>query len=203
LLLYCTVLLKFILNKIKKVGNMSQSKWKVVRAGMHEAAIRPQKYFHLPGVNKETVGSEQIAVNLVVLPPKAVARGHIHHKHETVIFVIRGWSLTFMGAGDEVAVAGPGEFLYISKDTGHLAVNLSDDEPVVGLICRSDPELYTNMELLPYLDEVAAAQIEELRALHAANELPKGWKEEYRKDFNIDAWVAVWQKFAEEHGVKE
>ncbi|HEU5121227.1 MAG TPA: hypothetical protein VFT59_00130, partial [Candidatus Saccharimonadales bacterium] len=61
----------------------SPKPWKTVKAGMFEAEVRPQKYFHLPGVNAETVGSEQIAVNLVVLPPKAVAKGHVHRSHET------------------------------------------------------------------------------------------------------------------------
>jgi len=169
-------------------------KWGVVKAGMFEAEVRPQKYFHLPGVNEATVGSEQIAVNLVVLPPGAVAKGHIHHAHETVIFVLDGWSLTFMGPKQELAVAGPGELLFIPKDVEHLAVNLSNTKPVVGLICRSDPKLYTSLELLPHIDEAVANKIEALRAQHEAGELPKDWKKAYRQDFNLDEWKEMWLK---------
>jgi uncharacterized RmlC-like cupin family protein len=177
--------------------------WKTVKAGMFEAQVRPQKYFHLPGVNEETVGSEQIAVNLVVLPPGAVAKGHIHHAHETVIFVLDGWSLTFMGPDQEEAIAGPGEFLFIPRNVEHLAMNLSNTKPVVGLICRSDPKLYTNLELLPHIDNAVAEKVHILRAQHEAGELPKNWKENYRQDFNLENWKDIWTKFAEEHGVKE
>jgi uncharacterized RmlC-like cupin family protein len=168
--------------------------WQVVKAGMFEAQVRPQKYLHLPGVNEATVGSEQIAVNLVVLPPGAVAKGHIHHSHETVIFVIDGWSLTFMGPTQEHAVAGPGELLFIPKDVEHLAVNLSNTKPVVGLICRSDPKLYTDLELLPHIDKAVADTIDALRVRHEAGDLPKGWKEKYRSDFNLDNWKEMWLK---------
>jgi uncharacterized RmlC-like cupin family protein len=178
-------------------------KWQTVKAGMFEAEVRPQKYFHLPGVNEATVGSEQIAVNLVVLPPGAVAKGHIHHDHETVIFVLDGWSLTFMGPDHEHAIAGPGEFLFIPKDTEHLAMNLSDTEPVVGIICRSDPKLYTSLDLLPEIDEAVAEEIAKVRALHKEGKLPEGWKENYRTDFNLDAWKSMWVKYTQEHGVRE
>lgn len=177
--------------------------WKTIKAGMFEAEVRPQKYFHLPGVNEATVGSEQIAVNLVVLPPKAVAKGHVHHGHETVIFVLDGWSLTFMGPEQEYAVAGPGEFLFIPKGVEHLAANLSTTKPVVGLICRSDPQLYTDLELLPHIDKAVAEKIDVVRAQHEAGELPEGWKERYQKDFNLETWKSVWVKYATEHGVKE
>jgi uncharacterized RmlC-like cupin family protein len=171
-----------------------KKQWKTVKAGMFEAQVRPQKYFHLPGINDQTVGSEQIAVNLVVLPPGAVAKGHIHHTHETVIFVLDGWSLTYMGPDHEEAVAGPGEFLFIPKDVEHLATNLSTTKPVVGLICRSDPQLYTNLELLPHIDEVVAKKIDEARKRHEAGELPRDWKTNYRDDFNLDGWKAMWLK---------
>jgi len=177
--------------------------WKTVKAGMFETEVRPQKYFHLPGVNQATVGSEQIAVNLVVLPPKAIAKGHVHRSHETVIFVLDGWSLTFMGPEHEYAVAGPGELLFIPKNVEHLAMNLSITKPVVGLICRSDSKLYTDLELLPEIDQAVAGKIDEVRALHEAGELPKGWKEQYRDDFNMNAWKDMWVEYAKEHGVRE
>lgn len=183
--------------------NKKAQTWKTVKAGMYEAEVRPQKYFHLPGVNEATVNSEQIAVNLVVLPPKAVAKGHIHYDHETVIFVLDGWSLTFMGPDQEHAIAGPGEFLFIPKNVEHLAVNLSATKPVVGLICRSDPQLYTNLDLLPHIDKAVADKIDIVRAQHEAGDLPEGWKTRYRQDANLDDWKAVWVKFATEHGAKE
>ncbi|HEU5121616.1 MAG TPA: hypothetical protein VFT59_02125, partial [Candidatus Saccharimonadales bacterium] len=113
------------------------------------------------------------------------------------------WSLTFMGPDQEHAIAGPGEFLFIPKNVEHLATNLSNTRPVVGLICRSDPKLYTDLELLPHIDKAIADKLEALRAQHEAGELPKGWKEHYRQDFNLESWKAMWTKYAEEHGVKE
>lgn len=177
--------------------------WKVVTAGMFEAEVRPQKYFNLPGINEATVGATQLAATMVLLPPGAVAKGHVHRGHETAIFVLDGWSLTFMGPHQDEVTAGPGELLFIPKNVEHLAVNLSDTKPVVGLIVRSDPKLYTDLELLPQIDEVVAVRIADIRARHEAGTLPEGWKQNFRSDFNLDGWKNAWLKHLEGQPIRE
>ncbi len=53
-----------------------------------------------------------------------------------------------------VLVLERGDFLYIPAGVRHLPVNLSDTEPLVGIIARTDPEEQESVVLLPDLDEL-------------------------------------------------
>ena len=159
--------------------------WKIIQTGAFETEITPQGHENIPGVNDRTAGTTQIAANLVIMPPGVKAKGHMHRDHETIIFVLKGFAVTFMGPDMEPTTQGPGDFIFIPKGVEHLPANLSMTEPVVGLVCRADPKFYESLELMPHLDDIVAGLLPKLQEKHEAGELPKDWKELYDGDYDI------------------
>jgi uncharacterized RmlC-like cupin family protein len=51
----------------------------------------------------------------------------------------------------------PGQFLYIPADTPHVPYNLSETEPVVAVIARTDPHEQESVVMLPELDALHPA----------------------------------------------
>jgi len=159
--------------------------WKIIETGTYQTEIAPQGHDNIPGVNDKTAGTTQLAANLVVMGPGVKAKGHVHHDHETIIFLLDGFAVTFMGPDQEPVIQRPGDFLFIPKGVEHLPANLSNEQPAVGLVCRSDPKFYESLELLPHIDEIAAKLLPELQAKHEAGELPADWREHYKGSFNL------------------
>lgn len=150
--------------------------WKVISVYDRDPVVGPQGQRLTATITKDICGSSQLAAGLVYMPPGVSAKAHVHNKYEMVVFVLEGFAVSLIGDDLEPAVQGPGEFLFIPAGVPHLAVNLSMDRPVVGIEVRADPAFNDDVELLPHLEEKAAAIIEQVRAKHAAGELPKGWQ---------------------------
>ena len=159
--------------------------WKLIETGTYATEIAPQGHSNIPGVNDHTAGTTQIAANLVVMEPGVKAKGHIHHDHETIIFLLDGFAVTFMGPKQEPVIQRPGDFLFIPKGVEHLPANLSNTQPAIGLVCRSDPKFYESLELLPHIDDIVAQLLPELQAKHEAGELPADWRKHYKGSFNL------------------
>lgn len=178
--------------------NTAHAHWKIIQTGSFSTEITPQGHKNIPGVNNKTAGTTQIAANLVVMSPGERAKGHVHNDHETIIFILEGWAVTFMGPEMEPTTQGPGDFLFIPKGVEHLPANLSGSDPVVGLVCRADPKFYESLELLPHLDDIVANLLPKLQEKHEAGELPEGWKQAYKGDFNLHAWKRVYAESDEQ-----
>lgn len=159
--------------------------WQVIETGTYATEFTPQGHLNIPGVNDQTAGTKQIAANLVVMAPGVKAKGHVHHHHETIIFLLDGYAVTFMGPKQTPVIQRPGDFLYIPMGTEHLPANLSNTEPAIGLVCRADPKFYESLELLPYIDDIVERLLPELQAKHAAGELPADWKKHYKGGFDL------------------
>jgi uncharacterized RmlC-like cupin family protein len=110
-------------------------------------AIRPdrevmtrQQLPYFLGVSGQTVGSQGLAMHLVVIPPGARAAPHRHIGYETAIYVLEGRVLTQWGeALEHEVISEAGEFLYVPAGVPHLAINLSDTTPARAIIARNDP----------------------------------------------------------------
>jgi uncharacterized RmlC-like cupin family protein len=92
------------------------------------------------GICERTAGSRGISMNLVVVPPGAVAEPHLHQGFETAIYQLSGRVETRYG--DELehsVITGTGDFLFIAADVPHQARNLSDAEPATAVVARNDP----------------------------------------------------------------
>ncbi len=108
---------------------------RVVPAGRSYAGEQGLDY--TPGVSAQTVGSAGLWVGTVVIPPGGRTRAHVHDHHESAFFL---------------AVARPGDYLYIPPGVPHVAVNRSQDTPAVFVGARTDPNEQESVVMRPGLD---------------------------------------------------
>ncbi|MBL8470641.1 MAG: cupin domain-containing protein [Rhodocyclaceae bacterium] len=119
-------------------------------------AVRPQREVmtrqRLPyfvGISADSVGSQGLAMHIVVIPPGARAAPHLHQGYETAIYVLEGRVETRYGRQLEHSVISEaGDFLYIPPDLPHEAINLSDSEPARAVVARNDAA--EQEKVLPY-----------------------------------------------------
>jgi uncharacterized RmlC-like cupin family protein len=110
---------------------------RVIRPGAEVA--RRQRLDYFLGVSAETCGSTGLVMHLVVLPPGAAAEPHFHDGYQTAIYQLSGRVETRWGAGlAESVLSEAGDFLFVPPGVPHQAVNLSETEPAVAIIARSD-----------------------------------------------------------------
>ena len=115
-----------------------------------EASLTKQALPYYFGISNTTTGAKGIAMNLVIIPPGASAKPHIHKGYETGIYLIQGKVETRYGEGLKFSVINEaGEFLFIPPDLPHQPFNLSQEEPAVGIVVRNDPNEQENV--VPYV----------------------------------------------------
>lgn len=101
------------------------------------------------GISRKTTGARGIAMNLVVIPPGAVAEPHFHKDFETGIYVLQGRVETRYGHKLEKSVINEaGDFVFIPPNLPHQPVNLSQTETAMGIVVRNDPNEQENV--VPY-----------------------------------------------------
>src|SRR5580700_10076385 len=123
----------------------------VLRAGT--PFIGKQGFSYAPAVSAETVGTSAIHMQLLTIPPGGRAKAHKHKAHETAIYVLRGAGGMYYGERLELhLVARSGEFMYIPANVPHLPYNMSQTEPCVAVVARTDPNEQESVVLLPELD---------------------------------------------------
>lgn len=129
---------------------------RVVRGG--ESYQGKQGFSYLAGISAETTGAQGICMHMLHIPPGGRAKAHLHENHETAIYILSGGAQMWYGENlEERVVMGPGDFLYIPAGVPHLPVNLSDTEPMVGILARTDPNEQESVVLRPDLDALAPA----------------------------------------------
>ncbi len=125
----------------------------VVRAGA--PFVGKQGFSYAPAISAETVGASAIHMQLLTMPPGARAKAHKHESHETAIYVLSGEGGMYYGERLEQHLVGrPGEFLYIPANVPHQPYNVSETEPCVAVVARTDPNEQESVVLLPELDKV-------------------------------------------------
>jgi uncharacterized RmlC-like cupin family protein len=81
------------------------------------------------------------------------AKAHKHEAHETAIYVISGEGGMYYGERlEHLVIARAGDFIYISANVPHLPYNVSQTEPCLAVIARTDPNEQESVVLLPELD---------------------------------------------------
>lgn len=137
----------------------------VLRRGQATAELAQQGGYSLSGdVTAQTVGSANLSVGMVYMPPAGKSRPHVHDQHEIAILFLDGWSITASGQNlEHIAVHGPGDYKYVAAGVPHMGINLSTTEPVIGVEARSDPNFNQDVRLLPNLDEQAERVAEYVR----------------------------------------
>ena len=112
-----------------------------------------QGFTYAAAVSAETVGARGIHMQLLTVPPGARAKAHKHERHETAIHVLSGEVGMWYGERlENHMVTSAGDFVYIPPDMPHLPYNLSQTEPAVAVVARTDPNEQESVVTLPELD---------------------------------------------------
>ena len=88
------------------------------------------------GLSAKNVGSKKLSMNVATIPPGGVAYAHIHVDFEVMLYILAGRVRHEYGAGD---------FIFIEPGVPHEVFNISDTEPVVAVVARSDASEWENI----------------------------------------------------------
>jgi uncharacterized RmlC-like cupin family protein len=101
------------------------------------------------GMCAANVGSKKLSLNVATIPPGGIAFAHIHVDFELMLYILHGRVRHEYGPGLKQAVENQaGDFLFIEAGVPHEVFNLSDTEPVVAVVARSDADEWQN--IIPY-----------------------------------------------------
>ena len=101
------------------------------------------------GMCARNVGSQNLSMNVATIPPGGVAYAHIHVGFELMLFIMQGRVRHEYGPRLEHTIEnGAGDFIFIEPDVPHEVFNMSDTEPVVAVVARSDASEWEN--IVPY-----------------------------------------------------
>src|SRR5262252_618333 len=91
------------------------------------------------GMSAKNVGASQLSMNVATIPPGGVAAAHIHVGFEVMLYILAGRVRHEYGPALESSVENQaGYFIFIEPGVPHEVFNLSDTEPVVAVVARSD-----------------------------------------------------------------
>ena len=102
-----------------------------------------------PGLSAKNVPAKHLSMNVATIPPGGVAYAHIHVGFEVMLYILKGKVRHEYGPGLKQSIENEsGDFIYIEPGVPHEVFNLSDTEPVVAVVARSDPNEWEN--IIPY-----------------------------------------------------
>ncbi|HSL82593.1 MAG TPA: cupin domain-containing protein [Thermoanaerobaculia bacterium] len=101
------------------------------------------------GMSAKNVGARELSMNVATIPPGGVAYAHVHVGFEVMLYILEGKVRHEYGEGLTKTVDnGPGDFIFIEPGVPHEVRNLSDTDPVVAVVARSDASEWEN--IVPY-----------------------------------------------------
>ena len=91
------------------------------------------------GLSAKNTDAKKLSMNVAMIPPGAVAYAHIHVDFEVMLYILEGnvrheYGLALEHRVDNTA----GDFIYIAPGIPHEVCNLSDTDPVIAVVTRSD-----------------------------------------------------------------
>ncbi|GAP94192.1 cupin domain-containing protein [Leptolyngbya sp. NIES-2104] len=112
-------------------------------------ALTNQRSPNFVGLSARTAGTTGISMELVVMPPGAIAKPHVHPAHETVLYLLKGRVEVRYGKGlEQCQVCEAGDFVFTPPGVPHQPRNLSSTEPVYIVTARNDPD--EQEKVVPY-----------------------------------------------------
>lgn len=101
------------------------------------------------GLSAKNVGASKLSMNVATIPPGGVAYAHVHVDFELMLYILQGRVRHEYGPGLRHSVENQaGDFIYIEPGVPHEVFNLSESEPVVAVVARSDASEWEN--IVPY-----------------------------------------------------
>jgi len=108
-----------------------------LRAGPNTRGWNGIKY--KTGIAARNTTAKKLSMNVATVPPGACAYAHIHVDFEVMLYILSGRVRHEYGEGLTKSLEnGPGDFIFIEPGIPHEVLNLSDTEPVIAVVARSD-----------------------------------------------------------------
>ena len=98
------------------------------------------------GLSAKNVGAKKLSMNVATIPPGGVAYAHIHVGFEVMLYILEGHVRHEYGPVLEHSLENQaGDFIFIEPGVPHEVFNLSQTEPVVAVVARSDASEWENI----------------------------------------------------------
>ena len=98
------------------------------------------------GLSSKNVNASHLSMNVATVAPGAIAYAHIHDGFELMLYLLEGRVRHIYGEQLEKSVDNEaGDFIFIEPGVPHEVYNLSDTEPVVAVVARSDASEWQNI----------------------------------------------------------
>lgn len=101
------------------------------------------------GLSAKNVTARRLSMNVATIPPGGVAYAHVHVDFEVMLYILAGRVRHEYGDGLAQSIDNEaGDFIFIEPGVPHEVFNLSDTEPVIAVVARSDASEWEN--IVPY-----------------------------------------------------
>jgi uncharacterized RmlC-like cupin family protein len=91
------------------------------------------------GLSAKNTPARKLSMNVATIPPGGVAYAHIHVDFDVMLYILHGRVRHEYGAHCGQSIENEaGDFIYIEPGVPHEVFNISDTEPVVAVVARSD-----------------------------------------------------------------
>jgi uncharacterized RmlC-like cupin family protein len=101
------------------------------------------------GLSANNVRARHLSMNVATIPPGGVAAAHIHVDFEVMLYILAGRVRHEYGPNLERTVENQaGDFIFIEPGVPHEVFNISETEPVVAVVARSDASEWEH--IIPY-----------------------------------------------------
>lgn len=104
------------------------------------------------GLSAKNVNAKRLSMNVATVAPGAVAYAHIHDGFELMLYIMQGKVKHIFGEDLKHTIENEaGDFIFIEPGCPHEVYNLSDSEPVIAVVARSDADEW--QKIIPYPSE--------------------------------------------------
>jgi uncharacterized RmlC-like cupin family protein len=98
------------------------------------------------GLSAKNVKCRHLSMNVATVPPGGVAYAHVHVGFEVMLYILHGRVRHEFGDRLRQSVENAaGDFIYIEPGVPHEVFNMSDTEPVVAVVSRSDADEWAHI----------------------------------------------------------
>ena len=120
--------------------------------------VGKQGFTYGSGASAETVGAQQICMNILPMPHGACAKVHYHERIETIAYLLEGECDVYFGdAMDRHLAVRTGDQIYVPADVPHAPYNRSG-APCTWIVVHAAGSDQDGIVLLPELDEVLSTR---------------------------------------------
>jgi len=98
------------------------------------------------GLSAKNTRATALSMNVATIPPGGIAYAHIHVDFDVMLYILQGRVRHEYGPGCKKVVENQaGDFIYIEPGVPHEVFNVSDSEPVMAVVARSDASEWSNI----------------------------------------------------------